>query len=78
MAATDNTGGPSVGPRQLEALNAIRAHWRAYGEAPTRTELGKALGVTKVSAHLLVRRLQQAGLVVVTPGMHRNVEAINP
>lgn len=77
MAATDNTARPAVGGRQLDALNAIRAHWRSYGEAPTRTELGKALGVTKVSAHLLVRRLQRAGLVVVTPGMHRNVEAID-
>jgi SOS-response transcriptional repressor LexA len=66
-----------IGPRQREALAAIQSHWRAYGEAPTREELGRALGgITKVSAHLLVRKLQAAGLVTVAPGMRRNVEAV--
>jgi len=69
-----NRGQPT--PRQREALAAIRAHWRAYSEAPTRTELGAALGgITRVSAHLLVRSLADRGLVHVEPGRHRNVEA---
>jgi hypothetical protein len=36
------------GHRQAEALHAIRAHWRAFGEAPTWAELGRALGITRV------------------------------
>jgi Mn-dependent DtxR family transcriptional regulator len=62
-------------PRQRDCLEAIRAHWRAYGEAPTRAELGRALGITAVSAHLLVRGLARVGAVCVVPRVHRNVEA---
>lgn len=60
--------------RQRAALRAIRAHWRAFGEAPTRAELGRALGITRVSAHLLVRKLHGRGLVRVEAGRWRNVE----
>lgn len=63
-------------PRQHAALVVIKKHWRAYGEAPTRTELGRALGITKVSAHLLIRKLQARGLVHVVPHKHRNVEVV--
>ena len=59
--------------RQAACLEAIRAHWRQYGQAPTRTELGRALGITKVSAHLLVGKLAAAGAVVIIPGGWRNV-----
>lgn len=65
---------PRTGPRQRAALQAIQAHWRAYGEAPTRAELGQALGISKVSAHLLVSKLRRDGLVVVAPRLHRGVE----
>ena len=51
-------------PRQEQALAAIRDWWAAYGESPTRTELGRTLGITKVSAPLLVRSLERAGKVV--------------
>ena len=61
------------GPRQADALEAIAAHWRAYGQAPTRTEIGRALGICKVSAHLLVKKLAADGLVVIEPGSWRNV-----
>ncbi len=61
-------------PRQQQALDAIRAHWRAYSESPTRAELGRALGITAVSAHLLVRGLQRAGRVVVAPRVHRGID----
>lgn len=60
--------------RQAQALRAIRAHWRRYGESPTRSELGRALGISKVSAHLLVAKLARDGFVVVRPGGWRNVE----
>ena len=64
---------PYTGHRQQAALQAISAHWRAFGEAPTRVELGRALGITAVSAHMLVQKLARAGLVVVAPRMHRGV-----
>ena len=63
-----------TGPRQQAALQAIAAHWRAFGEAPTRGELGRALGINAVSAHLLVGKLARDGLVVVAPRLHRGVE----
>ena len=62
--------------RQQAALRAIRAHWQAFNEAPTRSELGRALGITRVSAHLLVKKLARDGLVHVEPGKHRNVEVL--
>lgn len=65
---------PHTGPRQRAALRAIASHWRAHGEAPTRAELGRALGITAVSAHLLVGKLHRDGLVIVAPRLHRGVE----
>ena len=65
---------PYTGARQRAALRAIAGHWRAHGEAPTRAELGRALGITAVSAHLLVRKLHRDGLVIIAPRAHRSVE----
>ncbi len=61
--------------RQAQCLQVIRNHWRIYSEAPTRTEIGHALGISKVSAHLLVKKLERDGLVRIVPGCWRNVEA---
>jgi len=72
--AMSHTQQPHTGARQKAALQAIAQHWRAHGEAPTREELGRALGITKVSAHLLVHKLHRDGLVVVAPRAHRGVE----
>ena len=63
-----------TGPRQRAALQAISEHWRAFGESPTRVELGRALGISAVSAHLLVGKLSRDGLVVVSPKLHRSIE----
>lgn len=60
--------------RQDECLQAIRNHWSAFGKSPTRTEVGRALGISKVSAHLLIDKLERAGLVVTHPGVWRNIE----
>ena len=65
-----------TGPRQLAALAAISSHWKHYSEAPTRSELGRALGVSKVSAHLWVQKLAKQGLVVVHPKLARGVEVV--
>ena len=61
-------------PRRAECLRLIREWWSAYGESPTRSELGRAMGITRVSAHLLVRGLERSGDVVVFPGVWRNIE----
>lgn len=61
-------------PTQTTTLQAIASHYSAFGESPTRTELGRTLGITKVSAHLTVRRLERDGLVVTHPGKWRNIE----
>ena len=60
--------------RQDECLAVIVNHWRAYHEAPTRSEIGRAMGITRVSAHLLIAKLEAAGRVTTTPGYWRNVE----
>lgn len=65
-----------TGPRQLAALAAIKSHWKHYSEAPTQSEVGRALGVSKVSAHLLIQKLARDGLVVVHPKLARGVEVV--
>ncbi len=69
---------PYTGPRQLAALAAITKHWQAYGQAPTRAELGRSLGISAPSAHLLVKKLERAGLVVLAPRVHRVCEIVRP
>lgn len=64
---------PFVGDRQLEALRCIDEHIRSFHEPPTRSELGRRLNVSAVSAHLLIDKLQAAGLVARARGRHRNV-----
>lgn len=72
MAVAQSAPVPA-GARQAQALKVIRQHWQRRGESLTRSELGRALGITKVSAHLLVVKLARDGFVVVTPGGWRNV-----
>lgn len=62
--------------RQDACLRAIAAHWRAFGESPTREELGRALGITKVSAHLLCVKLERKGLIHRVPRIHRGLEVL--
>lgn len=59
--------------RQYECLTLIRTACRT-GQPPTRSELGAAMGITKVSAHLLVNKLREKGFVVLTHTGWRNVE----
>lgn len=60
---------PFVGPRQLAALRYIASR----KTSPTREEIGRRLGITKVSAHLLVHKLAAAGLVGRVGLRHRSV-----
>ena len=59
--------------RQIKCLEFIRGYINAFEQSPTRTELGKHLGITKVSAHLLVDKLKRDGYVYTEPGHHRNI-----
>lgn len=59
--------------RQAECLRAIRRYWRANQISPTRSELGRELGITRVSAHLLVAKLEASGHVATIPGGWRNI-----
>jgi Mn-dependent DtxR family transcriptional regulator len=63
-----------VSTRQEDCLHEIRAWIAANGKSPTRSELGRRLGITKVSAHQLVAKLERAGMVVTHPGVWRNIE----
>lgn len=63
----------TIGPRQLQALKLLAKNEKPGREPLTRSELGTRLGITKVSAHLLVVKLEAAGLVQRTPGAWRNV-----
>jgi DNA-binding transcriptional regulator LsrR (DeoR family) len=64
---------PTPPPRQAEALRYVRDYMKHFGEAPTREEIGHRLGITRVSAHLLVVKLRDAGYVAVWPRRHRGL-----
>jgi DNA-binding IclR family transcriptional regulator len=74
MSRATNPAGlrfPFLGPRQIAALRIIA---RAK-QPPTRSELGRRLGITRESAHLLVDKLIAQRLVSRTPATHRNIYA---
>lgn len=62
MAQSNNPQGlkrPFIGSRQQAALRYIVNR----KTSPTRSEIGRHLGITRESAHLLVNKLIAAGLV---------------
>jgi DNA-binding MarR family transcriptional regulator len=60
---------PFIGPRQRAALRYLAGR----KTSPTRSEIGRHLGITKVSAHLLVDKLIDGQLVARIPGGWRNL-----
>lgn len=50
-------------PKQLELLRQLYRFRRRHGYAPTLEELGKILGVAKVTVHQTIRTLERKGLV---------------
>lgn len=54
--------------RQAECLRHIVKHFRSWEEYPTRSEIGRSMGIDKVSAHLLVKKLEADGLVLLLVG----------
>ena len=61
-------------PRQAACLREFERHLSAHGEPPTREELGRALGVSKVSAHHLVVRLEEKGMIRRSRNVRRGLE----
>jgi DNA-binding MarR family transcriptional regulator len=59
--------------RQIACLDFLRGYIAAFNQSPTRTEIGNHLGITKVSAHLLVDKLKRDGYVYAERGHHRNL-----
>lgn len=61
--------------RQVECLKFLRTWFRRRNRPPTREELGAHLGVTKVSAHLLLKKLEAGGFVTCQPsGVPHNLK----
>lgn len=50
-------------PRALDVLRFVRWHVRAHGQAPTRRDIGDALGMSGPTAHQHLQALEQCRLV---------------
>jgi len=51
--------------RDLQVLQLVRRHYRRHGCAPTRAEIGSALGISRPTADGHLQALAQSGLVVL-------------
>ena len=58
-------------PCEHDVLAAMARYHGIHGDFPTREELGKALGITKVTAHLHLHRMAADRVVKIAPGRHR-------
>ncbi len=63
-------------PRQIACREAIENFFRENKCAPTYIELGKALGITCVSAANLVARLESRGHLIRTRGAARSLTLV--
>ena len=63
-----------LSPRQLETLDAIRAHLKHSGLPPTRLELRQALGLSnQAGVDRLLDTLQRKGWIRLTPAVDRGI-----
>jgi Mn-dependent DtxR family transcriptional regulator len=63
---------PFLGERQCTALKLLAAAQKR-NDTLTRAELGRLMGISRVSAHLLVDKLEAAGMVLRAYVGWRNV-----
>lgn len=68
--------GKSLTPRMRQAFAEIIDRIRVDGFSPTQQELGDALGISKVSAHEIVGRLVQRGVIRRTKHRARAIEVV--
>lgn len=64
-------------PRQLQALNAIKAYWAEHGIGPSLKDLGDTLGISAGNVWQLVQRLESRGLVTRTPREIRSLRVVD-
>lgn len=63
-------------PRQSAIASFIRNYTLLRGESPTLGEIGKAMGVTKVTALEHVNALHRKGAIVRTAKTNRNLKVV--
>lgn len=51
----------SLTKRQIQVLDAIRYYWETHGLAPSSGEVGKALNISRQTAHLHMKVLEKKG-----------------
>lgn len=59
--------------RQMEALSYIKGFLTAYKQSPTRSEIGRHMGISRISAHLLINKLKRDGYISVEHESWRNL-----
>ncbi len=64
-------------PKQLEIMNFIREYRRGNGTAPTLEEIGKHLGIHRVTVHQHVGALVKKGAVQKLPQRSRSIEILD-
>ena len=76
-AGSDVMQGIRLTERQAQVLEAIREHVRLHGEAPSRAELGRAVGLTNqaaVDTHL--QGLARKGWITLQAGVARGIQIL--
>ena len=66
--ATQFRPSSAIGSRKLQALSAIKAHFRECGKTPSYSDIGRALDISRKRAFELVRSLAADGDVILKPG----------
>ena len=62
---------------QMRTLEAIREHIRREGQAPSRREIAKAIGVKhQQSVDMHLQGLQRKGWITLQPGTHRGITIV--
>jgi DNA-binding IclR family transcriptional regulator len=56
-----------------EILDFIAVHWAEYGYAPSLQDIGKAFGMSRSTAMVIVHRMIEEGLLTQAPGTARTL-----
>lgn len=62
-----------VEPKRQQELLRYLVKRDAKNDPPTRSEMGRHLGISAVSAHLLLKALERRGYVRIYPGVQRGL-----
>jgi len=67
---------PAANPRRERILDAIEAHWREHGYAPSVRDVAAVEGCAFSTAIHHIRELERAGRVVRAPGVARSLRVM--